>query len=161
MQASDLSELVVTCCSDVLDAMYFSSVLEATHLPIANEEDVAAMIPLSATDQMYSLAFHGTVSGQFGIHLGRETATRLAGNFLGESEGTLSEREVGEVVGELSNMLCGSIVSRIEGKSTFALSHPEAVLSMPALSDKDSAVHTFHTDDGVITTWVVVEGIGS
>ena len=42
------------------------------------------------------------------------TASSVAGDFLGEDETALAERQVEEVVCELANMICGSVLSRVE-----------------------------------------------
>jgi hypothetical protein len=78
-------------------------------------------------------------------------------NFLGEEE-ELTKEEVAQVVGELANMLCGSVVSKIKGRSKFVLSHPEELKAMPSLAAEDALVSLLATDSGVLTTWVVVEG---
>ena len=87
----------------------------------------------------------------------RTVARGLAANFLGEDEADLADADVGEVVGELANMLCGSVVSRMEGNSHFVLTHPEPWAKI-ATEEEDMLVTELVTDGGVITTWVIVEG---
>jgi len=150
MKASDFAGIVSDCCSEVLDAMYFTTVLE-----VSPEETVS---PLAPGDFAFSLRFRGDVSGSFGLHLDRSTARSLAGNFLGEDDGELPLSEVSEVVGELANMLCGSVMSRVEATHKFVLSHPEPVDAPPDAGSEDILVSRLDTDSGVITAWVVVEG---
>ena len=71
------------------------------------------------------------MSGHFGLYLEQVTARSLAANFLGVEEAEVSSDEIGEVAGELANMLCGSIVSRVEGEHKFVLSHPERADTLP------------------------------
>jgi len=160
MKASDFSALVPDCCSEVLDSMYFTTVLETSHpTPFdgLDRPDAPVQPALSPSEYAFTLRFEGEVRGSFGLHLAGNTARTLAANFLGEDDSTLSPQDVSEVVGELTNMLCGSVVSRIEGHSKFALSHPEPIFALPTLTAEDSLISLLHTDDGVITTWVIVD----
>jgi CheY-specific phosphatase CheX len=157
MKASDFTRLVPDCCSDVLEAMYFTSVLGVSHeaMPAPAEP---ADDPQPAADYAFGVNFQGDVSGRFGLWLGAPAARCLASNFLGEDDGSLSAEEVGEVVGELANMFCGSVASRIEGERKFVLSHPQPVTALPDAGTGDVLFSTFDTDGGLITTWIVVEG---
>jgi len=149
MTASDFVDFFTGCCSEVLDTMYFTTVLDAT------PEDT--LCPLHPGDFAFSLSFKGDVSGNFGLHLDYSTAYSLASNFLGEDCGELPSAEVGDVVGELANMLCGSVMSRVPSTHKFVLSHPEALTSPPDLEREDALIARLETDAGTISTWVVVE----
>jgi CheY-specific phosphatase CheX len=153
MKASDFAQLVPDSCSAVLDAMYFTTVLETS-----NSATLPKDSSMDAQDLAFSLRFAGDISGIFGLHLGPATASALASNFLGDNESDLLPADVAEVVGELANMFCGSILSRIEGVGTFDLTHPMPLLALPSLSSEDAIVSTLDTDSGAITTWVIVEG---
>jgi CheY-specific phosphatase CheX len=148
MQASDFTPLVVECCSEVLDSMYFTTVLDAS-------SSVGHPSAPQADELAFSLRFRGEVHGTFGVLIGVSMARMLAANFLGEEEEALTEIEIAEVVGELANMLCGSIVSRVEGKSKFALSHPEPFMAAP--TDLESLFSRFETDNGMIHTWIAID----
>ncbi len=148
MQASDFTPLVVECCSEVLESMYFTTVLESS----SNLGSPPATLPGHLA---FGLRFQGEVHGSFGINLSPAMARVLAANFLGEEEETLTDVEVAEVAGELTNMLCGSIVSRVEGTSKFALSHPEPLIPSTALSD--ILTSTLETDSGSLHTWISID----
>jgi CheY-specific phosphatase CheX len=149
MKAADLVDFFTNCCSEVLDTMYFTTVLDATP-----EESLDALYP---GDFAFALEFRGDVSGSFGVHLDYSTAYSLASNFLGEDSGELKSSEVAEVIGELANMLCGSVMSRVPSTHKFALSHPLQLKSRPDLDCEDRLIARLATDTGVITAWVVVE----
>jgi hypothetical protein len=151
MRASDLAGLVPECCSEVLDAMYFTTLLGSVPL-----DSLPACLPDADVAPAFSLRFGGDISGRFGLHLEQATARTLAANFLGEADADVSSTEVSEVVGELANMLCGSLMSRVEGEHSFALSHPEAGLPAPP-DDGDLLVSMLETDSGVITIWILIE----
>jgi CheY-specific phosphatase CheX len=149
MQASDFTPIIGDCCAEVLDAMYFAAVLE-TRQSFGPRPDVEE-------DRIgFNLHFQGDVHGWFGVQLSPATARTLASNFLGEEEDALSLEEVREVVGELTNMLCGSLASRVEGRSKFVLSHPEPTTSDPAPM-QDALISDIDTDLGPIRTWVALD----
>ena len=50
---------------------------------------------------------------------------RSAADFLGVDEGELTGHQVGEVVCELANMICGSVLSRMESAATFRIAPPK------------------------------------
>jgi CheY-specific phosphatase CheX len=151
MTASDFVDFFTSCCSEVLDTMYFTTMLDAmpeTDLP-----------PLHSGDFAFTLNFNGDVSGSFGLHLDYATAYGLASNFLGEEGGELPGTEVSDVVGELSNMLCGAVMSRVPSTHKFVLSHPAPLASTPDLDRADALIARLTMDAGTITTWVVVTSI--
>jgi CheY-like chemotaxis protein len=49
------------------------------------------------------------------------------------------------------------VVSRVEGRGKFALTHPEALSTLPDLHGQDALISRLDTDTGVITSWVTVE----
>ncbi len=160
MKASDFASLLPDHCSEVLDAMYFTTVLESTIDPNdASDDPCGPDRPLPNVDDFaFQLRFTGDVSGRFGLCLGASTARGLAANFLGEEESDISPTEVAEVIGELANMLCGAVMSVVPSKHKFVLSHPEPVLGMPHSRAHDLLLATLATDSGDIHTWVTVEG---
>jgi CheY-specific phosphatase CheX len=70
------------------------------------------------------LAFEGDPPGSFHLTLDMAAAKSAAADFLGEDPSDLSEEQLNEVVCELANMICGSVLSRIESSATFRLSKP-------------------------------------
>jgi len=152
MLASDFTPLVAECCAEVLDAMYFTTVLETTH-----ESGCESIRPNNGYS--FCLRFQGDIHGTFGLDIGASMARTLASNFLGEDEESITQADLEEVVGELANMLCGSIVSRVEGTSKFVLSHPEPVtlLNGPNNPAQDVLVSILATDNGELQTWIVVD----
>jgi hypothetical protein len=85
MEASEFSSLVAESCTEVLDTMYFTSVL-STEPPSARQVFQGADGMLA-----FSLSFTGDISGQFGLWLAAATARTLAANFLGEDESNISQ----------------------------------------------------------------------
>jgi CheY-specific phosphatase CheX len=151
MKACEFEGLILEYCSEVLDAMYFTSVLGSVVLQSSPVPDPAGPGQLA-----FCLSFVGDISGRFGVQLEPATARNLIANFLGTAEEDLTPIEISEGVGELANMLCGSVMSRVEGEETFALSHPEPGAIEPAPED-DFLVTRLDTENGILTVCVLVE----
>jgi CheY-specific phosphatase CheX len=115
MSEQNYDELVSGAVESVLETMFFS-------IPLGPAEPETGAAVLEAR-----LAFHGRPSGILGVRLSAASARILAAGFLGEDEETLTDAQPGEVVCELANMLCGSLVSRLESEESFDLSSPELV----------------------------------
>ena len=124
MQTSDIAAMLRDSCAEVLESMYFTMVVGETETPAAWQDgDCAAL-----------LHFEGEIAGRFGVRLNRSCARTLAANFLGEEEQDVSESEIDEVIGELANIFCGSVLSRLKSDRTFVLS-PTADRSHDSLAD--------------------------
>ncbi len=100
---------------DVLEKMFFiRSLGDAEEGPGLPEGEVTA-----------HLSFDGEPSGSLTLRVTREAARSISADFLGAEEEDLNEQQVGEVVCELANMICGSVLSRVESAVTFRLAQPE------------------------------------
>jgi len=98
---------------DVLEKMFFVRSLGELPQPAAGPAVTA------------HLAFEGDPSGSLTLRVTAAAARSVAADFLGEEECELSEQQVGEVVCELANMICGSVLSRVECSTRFRLSAPQ------------------------------------
>jgi chemotaxis protein CheY-P-specific phosphatase CheC len=70
------------------------------------------------------LTFQGEPSGSFLLRLTTVAARQIAADFLGIDESQISDSKTCEVVCELANMICGSVLSRVESAATFRLGEP-------------------------------------
>jgi CheY-specific phosphatase CheX len=118
MRELDLVRHLQPAFTEVLETMFFTSVLDTC---------TGSRVPAGTPAMSSRLTFRGDPSGVFEIGITEGAARSLAANFLGEEEQELSETRAGDVVCELANMLCGSVLSRIGENFTFELSHPEIV----------------------------------
>ena len=143
MQSSNLRQILENSANEVLEAMFFTGV----------SGEAAETVPgphLSA-----ELAFRGTPSGCFGIEVPLETGRTIASNFLGADGDELSKSQISEVVGELTNMICGTVLSHLNANGQFELLSPEVQLNP---RDRYHAGDTFHStfalEDGTLTLWI-------
>ncbi|HSW51041.1 MAG TPA: SIS domain-containing protein, partial [Bryobacteraceae bacterium] len=115
MPENELSSMLADSAAEVLETMFFTSTTGDGEPPTAvGEPNIRAR-----------LSFRGEPPGRFGVCASVETGRRIAASFLGTEEEEVTEAQIGEVVSELANMLCGSVLSRLEKETRFELSHPE------------------------------------
>jgi CheY-specific phosphatase CheX len=107
------------------------------------------------------LAFHGRPSGSLTISLSLQAARLLAAGFLGEDEEALDHSQPGEVVCELANMLCGSLLSQMWSEETFDLAAPQLI---PAgrgtgldTEPPPAASRSFAIENGILTATLHLE----
>ena len=101
----------------------------------------------------------GARSGEFRVAVAPAAARSVACNFLGaEDESEITETQVGDVICELANMICGSALSRLSGDLAFDLSHPELDAGDGDLAGwPETAAHTFDLKDGWLTAAIRFE----
>lgn len=97
---------------EVLEKMFFADVT-------GGEEPTA---PVGVAAQ---IVFEGDPPGSFRLDLDLVAARSVAADFLGEDPADLTATQMHYVVCELANMICGSVLSRIEGSATFRLGSPQ------------------------------------
>jgi CheY-specific phosphatase CheX len=149
MQASELKPFMESAVAEVLESMCF----------ISSEGE--------ATDEMGDdrpnwicgeLEFSGIPGGAFGIAVPPSTAAVIAANFLGEDEADLSEKQTVEVVCELTNMVCGTLLAQIDSKQAFTLSPPKHVSADTGSPAKSGRIQgTYALDEGFIYTWLELQ----
>jgi hypothetical protein len=102
--------------AEVLETMFFTSIVDSEDGP---------GVPAGAPMLFSRLNFSGVPSGVFEIGIAPDAARALATAFFGEEDQEITEARTGEVVCELANILCGSVLSRIARGAIFELSRPE------------------------------------
>jgi CheY-specific phosphatase CheX len=73
------------------------------------------------------VGFLGDPPGSLTLRVTSAAARPIAADFLGCDEDSVSDRQMEEVVCELANMICGSLLSRVESATTFHLAAPQIV----------------------------------
>jgi CheY-specific phosphatase CheX len=137
--------------TEVLEKMFFIRGIGESET-IAPENEVVA-----------HLTFEGDPPGALTLRVTTSVARSIAADFLGAEEADLGNREIGEVVCELANMICGSVLSRVESASTFRLASPRIVQvqcpgsEVPALSTGETARFAVGISGGTIAVTFQME----
>lgn len=145
----NFNQLLSTTVNSVLETMFFSIVLGSTE-PQANGAVIQSR-----------LNFQGRPSGEFRICLSEPSARLLAAGFLGEDDQTLTDLQTGLVVCEMTNMLCGALLSKLQSEESFDLGTPE-LAPYPSEFVFDSEVHcvarqSFALQGGILTVSLELE----
>ncbi len=148
-----LSEALETSMADVLEKMFFIRTLGVPGDSV------------SLVDMVAGLKFEGDPPGSFTLRVSKPAACSIAADFLGAEESELSEREVSDVVCELANMICGSVLSRVESNSTFRLAAPRMVQELPVAANMagapaGGATHVVEISGGVLVASIRTENSG-
>ncbi|HEY2471456.1 MAG TPA: chemotaxis protein CheX [Terracidiphilus sp.] len=136
----NFDRLVAPAVNAVLETMFFS-------VPLGRSEPDTGAANLEAR-----VSFFGEVSGILGVRISEAGARSLAASFLGEFEESLSDPQTAQVVCELTNMLCGWIVSNLASQGCFDLGSPElfSAQSEPPLGMPDFE-QSFAIENGTLT----------
>ncbi len=106
-----------TSAQNVLETMYFTVL----------EEEAGAGVPLTGGPNMRAqLEFSGEWNGSFFVETSFDAAREVAANFTGMLNAeAIGDQTAGEVLGEMANMVCGSILSFLGRQKRFDLSSPK------------------------------------
>ncbi len=147
MPTIEIDPLIAQATSEVLESMCFMGV-------VGNIPD-----PLSAVSEWISaeLDFSGPLSGKLGVGAPLSTVTTLASAFLGEDPMHVDLAQSSQFLGELSNMICGSLLGQLKDGGVYKLTHPMTAPYFPH-SQPTTACLTLQLDDGELQVWLIVEG---
>ena len=147
MPANELDQMLFDSAVEVVESMFFTS--------LAGDAEPSA----ASTGPWISarLTFHGDPSGRFGVRTPTETGRKIASSFLGLEESAVTEAQTGEVICELANMLCGSVLSNMEKETSFELAHPELDPPETGSPEGYTASRVFGLEEGPLTVWLELE----
>jgi CheY-specific phosphatase CheX len=109
------------------------------------------------------LAFQGTPPGTLGLLVSERLAQSLAANFTGwDEESALPSEKVMAVIGELANMVCGAVLSKIESDESFDLETPNPILvpagePVPEFAGADLCACRFEFAEGAMTAFFLIQ----
>jgi len=132
-----LETVLAQCTEAVLEQMFFVRALNG---------------PLPAPDSVLivEVPFEGDPCGRLALRVTAPAARSIAADFLGEEECVLSEQQVGEVMCELANIICGSVLSRVESDTTFRLGSSRLTSDSEVFHSENAALHSVALDNGAI-----------
>jgi len=146
MADTAVAESLAAAAADVLETMFFSTVI--------GEAAVSATAPADAVAAR--LQFSGARSGAFALRLTAGAAQVIAANFLAEETDEPSQAQVQEVVCELANMMCGSVLSRLDRGGHFELGQP-AMADAAEVGGPAAVSRAFDIGDGEIAVFLSVD----
>jgi CheY-specific phosphatase CheX len=123
----------------VLDLMCFTAVV--------GPANTAAATP--SLEYASLVGFRGPRAGAVAVGISGAGARVLAANFIG-AEDRVEEERIVQFVGELSNMLCGSVISALPGAGQYELLPPQ-VASPHAPEFSSGTRADFELEEGILT----------
>jgi CheY-specific phosphatase CheX len=98
--------------------MFFAEVMSEEEGSQGSAEDASECVSMS-------VGFRGELSGCATVTVSAESARRLAADFLALEDQPPAREAVAAVIGELTNMICGAVLSRVSSAGSFNLAPPE------------------------------------
>jgi CheY-specific phosphatase CheX len=131
---------------DVLEKMFFVQSEGPACEGRPPEELVAARVD-----------FKGTPSGTLSLRITLRAAQGMAADFLGEEASELPVNRTLEVICELANMICGSVLSRVESDTPFHLSPPIAIVETGGVvkTSDGGIAHNVELSDGALSVAIL------
>ncbi|MBB6147032.1 CheY-specific phosphatase CheX [Silvibacterium bohemicum] len=144
MQPAQFEPLLQDAVNEVLESMCFLS-----------SEDSSANIHHPETEPWVGrrLDFRGPYQGCFGVRTSLNTARLIASNFLGEEPAEITDEQAEEVVGEVANMVCGTLLASVETHHTFDLTSPR-LDDGKAPASLNRIARTFTLEEGELQIWL-------
>ena len=168
MEQNEIQIGLAAAVEEVLETMCFTSVLSSGEgpapacmegaVPADGDEgppadpEVAVPADAGARACTAELRFEGNPSGGCRVSVPLKLARVVGAGFLGSDEMEVSDSQAEEVVCELANMICGSVLSRLESEETFRITHPELVPPERGAGFEGAGIHRwFDLGDGILT----------
>jgi CheY-specific phosphatase CheX len=145
-----LERALTECTEEVLEQMFFVQPVEG---PVPQESPEA----VDSSHLSVDVGFSGEPSGRLLLRISKPAARSIAADFLAEDEAGLSEQQVGEVVCELANIICGSVLTRVESRTAFRLGSPRLLFQVPEPEIRPAAVRSLDLWNGNITIAMTTE----
>lgn len=145
MEPNEIQTALEAAVEEVLETMCFTGVVASSEGTVPAEGDGGGPAIAAA------LRFDGSPSGEFRMSVPLKLARAVGSSFLGREEEEVSDSQAEEVVCELANIICGSVLSRLQSESSFRLSHPELVRPEADLaSGRAAASRWFDLEGGIL-----------
>lgn len=150
---SDARRACLVAVPEVLETMFFE--------PLADVPDVGTLPELSMLDAS-RVDFEGSTRGHVVVAASAEQTASLAESFLALEDQDAPAGDVGLVLGELANMVCGSVLGHYRPDGIFRLSTPVTQLGRPAAELNEPGVTwvRFPLDRGPLFVGLTMEADG-
>ena len=130
--SEDIRKTAEAVLSNVLETMFFVAVD-----PFENDQGEDPSLKGSPNFFKGEIGFKGKYSGLLTLYLPTELTKTMAVNFMGTEENVVPEAQAMDMVGELCNILCGNLLSRLDKKTGYVLTTPRTVFSSPQEMEVD------------------------
>lgn len=137
----EFATVVARVAAEVLATMFFE---EAQ--PIGCEHDWLQTSVSARVD------FGGSHRGEFLLSVSPATSRSIASGFLGLDQEEMTESQPVDVILELSNILCGALLSALWPESNLSLGSPE--LSGPGTAPEEALHACFALPAGMAAVWI-------
>ena len=114
LRVDEIGQILTAATEEVLETMFFTGLIGPAEP--SGEPGLAALV-----------AFRGAPSGVCGVRMSEAAARDVAANFVGAEVEELEPAQIEQVVCEFANMICGSVVSRLESAVQIELDPPRLV----------------------------------
>lgn len=148
MTEPELHRALAEAIEETLEKMFFIPYLEEPGDAASPQEEFAAR-----------LEFAGDPPGRLTLRIAAPLACSIAADFLGEDQLSSSERRVQEVICELANMICGSVLSRVENATDFRLGAPRLIPCAGISRTPGAIAHAVETSGGSIEAVLEMENL--
>jgi CheY-specific phosphatase CheX len=140
MAEASLEQALAQATADVLEMMFFTSITPGPEGTGESGPQIAVRV-----------SFMGGRRGMLGLRISEHAARMLATDFLAvETEAGPNAEQVGEVVRELANMICGNALSHVE-RSALRLAAPELVAATEWNLPAGASRRSFDLGSGTLT----------
>ncbi len=143
MTTASIPDLMVTTAADALGTMFFTPVVRRCHGSVVANTNGALLVRIPF------LAGAGS-SGHLDIRVSTSGAQSIASSFLAVDEGPVPEHRVNDVICELANVICGSLLSTLLSERGFRLLTPE-VMREPAGVSSSTFEEALELESGWMT----------
>jgi CheY-specific phosphatase CheX len=150
MGDQSLERALTECTEEVLEQMFFAQPVEE---PVPQDPPQSGDSGHLAVD----VGFIGDPSGRLLLRISKPAARSIAADFLAEDEAVLSDQQVGEVICELANIICGSVLTRVESQTSFRLGSPRLLFQFSEPEMRPVAVRSLDLWNGNITIAMTTE----
>lgn len=132
-------DLLDAAC-EVLDRMYFAALGPEEEALPAEDEAVICM----------QVRFRGTLNGLLWMRVYREAAMQLQDDFTAGSSQLAVEEAARDAVGELCNIVCGSLLSNLDPHGEYRLEHPVPTDALPFDGAESSLACALSVNDSLV-----------
>ncbi len=131
----EIPSKAITATREVFETMFFATV------EVQPEEEGNREPPSQSTSSWIAgeIGFEGRYCGRMIFFVPAELALTMASNFMGLEVEEVSSSQARDVVGELCNMVCGNLFSKLDRREVWTLAPPQTwEISEPSIRTEGS-----------------------